>query len=715
MQLGGNCSVPAEVTAATLLSNREIPLGNNSFIFSNPIGGIGRVGIGTMSVTCTPGNLLEVSKGTTSSTSGLRLTDLKSATAGASTGNVLSVNPATGDVILVPDLQGSGTFAGAQNGVSSYTTTTNPTGQTQLGQDATASVTNPGRLLDDRQIPMNGFDLTLNMVTGGSVGGNFICGGLNNTIDSRQNVVFGTANTLGDNNNVYGANFIVGRSNEIDQAEMQVFGHFNKANGEASFVVGSMNEMNMNSAGSSNYALGTSNVMDGTGNLAIGYNNESVASSPIYNVPAQFSYIVGNDNYAYNGRSIVIGNKVVGSPAGNIVSIGNTNGTIGPLLNYLNASTGFADIANAHNNVPSGMVPAINISSTNLIGVGKYSASFPLDVAGEMHSDYKVSSVASSSLNDNIAASFIANNTGNNNLGTWSKAIVSGPGANYGGLFEAKNSTSANYAIFATVGASNANYAGYFNGNVTRTGTDNFTSDAMFKTNIDTISSALTIINSLKPRTFNYDTTNSYEINFSSKTQYGFIAQDVQEVLPELVSNATHPEKRDSLGNILIPAVTYKTLNYQGFEAINTKAIQELSKKNDQKDSMISNLQSQINQLAELINSCCQNQNTRTQTATNTSAINVELSDKDIVVLNQNVPNPFAEQTTITYNIPEKSGFAQIMFNDMKGQIIKIVDVKSKGKGELNVFANDLSTGMYTYSLYVDGKLVDTKKMVKTE
>lgn len=95
--------------------------------------------------------------------------------------------------------------------------------------------------------------------------------------------------------------------------------------------------------------------------------------------------------------------------------------------------------------------------------------------------------------------------------------------------------------------------------------------------------------------------------------------------------------------------------------------------------------------------------------------IDIELSDKDVIVLNQNVPNPFAEQTSISYYIPEKSGFAQIIFNDMKGQIIKVVDIKTKGKGQLNVFANDLSTGMYSYSLFVDGKLADTKKMLKTE
>jgi hypothetical protein len=41
-----------------------------------------------------------------------------------------------------------------------------------------------------------------------------------------------------------------------------------------------------------------------------------------------------------------------------------------------------------------------------------------------------------------------------------------------------------------------------------------------------------------------------------------------------------------------------------------------------------------------------------------------------------------------------------------------VVDVKEKGKGQLNVFAADLSSGVYTYSLIADGKLIETKKMV---
>lgn len=83
------------------------------------------------------------------------------------------------------------------------------------------------------------------------------------------------------------------------------------------------------------------------------------------------------------------------------------------------------------------------------------------------------------------------------------------------------------------------------------------------------------------------------------------------------------------------------------------------------------------------------------------------------MVLSQNVPNPFAEKTVISYNIPTNVAQAQIHFYNATGQLINSVDLKERGNGELTVFANDLSSGIYTYSLVADGKVVATKKMMK--
>ena len=99
-------------------------------------------------------------------------------------------------------------------------------------------------------------------------------------------------------------------------------------------------------------------------------------------------------------------------------------------------------------------------------------------------------------------------------------------------------------------------------------------------------------------------------------------------------------------------------------------------------------------------------------TGTNTSQV-VTLGDKNVLVLNQNVPNPFAESTVITYNIPEKFIKAQIIFTTNEGKVIKTIDITTTGAGILNVFASDLSSGIYSYSLIIDGKVIETKKMIK--
>jgi hypothetical protein len=91
---------------------------------------------------------------------------------------------------------------------------------------------------------------------------------------------------------------------------------------------------------------------------------------------------------------------------------------------------------------------------------------------------------------------------------------------------------------------------------------------------------------------------------------------------------------------------------------------------------------------------------------------NVVLTDK-ILVLNQNVPNPFAEKTVITWNIPVPFNKAQLIFTTAEGKTIKTYDIFSKGEGRLNVFADDLSHGTYNYTLVVDGKNVDSKRMMR--
>ncbi|MFN8117805.1 MAG: tail fiber domain-containing protein [Bacteroidia bacterium] len=300
--------------------------------------------------------------------------------------------------------------------------------------------------------------------------------------------------------------------------------------------------------------------------------------------------------------------------------------------------------------------------------------------------------------------------------------------SNFGGIFVANGATN-NYAVFAqapitavqTPGSTpslNGNYAGYFNGDVVRTGTDNFTSDQMLKQNIDSISNAMTIINQLKPKSYDYKISSFPSMHLPSGKQYGLIAQDVQSVLPELVNNNTHPAELDSVGNIVTPSFNYLSLEYQQLIAIMLKGMQEQQQKIDSLTTKLNTKDSlqdaRLSALEAAIASCCASARTsNNSTPTTNNSLDIELSDKDAIVLNQNVPNPFAEQTTITYNVPASVEKAQLIFFNSNGQVIQTVDIKTRGKGKVNVFAADLSSGLYHYSLVADGKVVDSKKMVR--
>lgn len=50
-----------------------------------------------------------------------------------------------------------------------------------------------------------------------------------------------------------------------------------------------------------------------------------------------------------------------------------------------------------------------------------------------------------------------------------------------------------------------------------------------------------------------------------------------------------------------------------------------------------------------------------------------------MILLHQNDPNPFVEQTTIQYHIPYDFEKAQVVIGSIDGSIVKIHNIKQKG------------------------------------
>ena len=85
-----------------------------------------------------------------------------------------------------------------------------------------------------------------------------------------------------------------------------------------------------------------------------------------------------------------------------------------------------------------------------------------------------------------------------------------------------------------------------------------------------------------------------------------------------------------------------------------------------------------------------------------------------MVRMDQNKPNPFSESTVIKLNIPKDTKSASIFIYDLSGKQVKSIPVNERGKTDITVYASDLTSGMYIYSLVVDGSVCVTRKMILT-
>ncbi len=78
----------------------------------------------------------------------------------------------------------------------------------------------------------------------------------------------------------------------------------------------------------------------------------------------------------------------------------------------------------------------------------------------------------------------------------------------------------------------------------------------------------------------------------------------------------------------------------------------------------------------------------------------------------QNSPNPFKGYTAINYVIPTFKERACISVFDIQGKRMITKDIRKSGIGSMIIDGNLLNSGLYFYTLSIDGSCVDTKKLV---
>ena len=280
------------------------------------------------------------------------------------------------------------------------------------------------------------------------------------------------------------------------------------------------------------------------------------------------------------------------------------------------------------------------------------------------------------------------------------------------------------------------NWGGWFTGQI-MVGTIVYPSDASLKLNVDTIPLAINIIKALKPHIYHFDTAQYPYMNLSSSLQYGLLSNEVAQVLPSLVVDATQPAQYDTAHNQISPSKSFKGLQYIEIVPI---LIQGMKTQQNMIDTLISQnsmMKTNIDSLWNALNNCCSKNNPAQQNIAppqnkdggningNSGSGNekkldngnihaIELSNASgSPIIYQNQPNPFnSGGTKIRYFVPDNTNSPQIVFFDEFGGKLSTFNILETGMGELDVTASNLSSGVYSYSLIINGKAIDTKKMI---
>jgi len=220
---------------------------------------------------------------------------------------------------------------------------------------------------------------------------------------------------------------------------------------------------------------------------------------------------------------------------------------------------------------------------------------------------------------------------------------------------------------------------------------------------LDTTKGLADITKSQSPIMYRFDSI------ATSHKHFGFIAQDIQKVFPELV----YADKQGYLSVDYISLIPILVGAFQEQTQIVDAQSTEIA--NQQND--ISTLKQELSELQTNLNSCC---NTKAKLKSDIVSNygndeSVVTPENSVLALYQNAPNPFKNNTSITMVIPQTVNKAMLNVYDLTGKQLKSYTIDSRGHTSLTINGNELSAGMYHYALIADGALVDTKTMILTE
>lgn len=234
-------------------------------------------------------------------------------------------------------------------------------------------------------------------------------------------------------------------------------------------------------------------------------------------------------------------------------------------------------------------------------------------------------------------------------------------------------------------------------------------SDQALQKDIEPYRDGLEQIMQIDPVKFKYNgmagikDTESEFVGISAQEMQKIAPYTVQEVLIDVRENESVKGEENS-NSRSISNESYLEFDPNALTYMLINAVKEQQQLIDEKDELMIALEDRLSKLEEALSSG--------YTTVDGNRSEVTLKAHDLADLRQNVPNPFIGQTRIDYVIPSNASSAHIHIYDVNGQKMKTIDIDHVGEGLLLVNVEDLPTGTYSYQLEVDGRKVQSKKMV---
>lgn len=227
---------------------------------------------------------------------------------------------------------------------------------------------------------------------------------------------------------------------------------------------------------------------------------------------------------------------------------------------------------------------------------------------------------------------------------------------------------------------SSVQYSGYFKGKVATEGQFVEISDGKFKSNISKLDTGMiNQIKKLKPKKYTKFESDDFD--------FGFLAEEVESVFPELVVHGKLlPNPNDSTGSKVEDALM---LNYNGLIPVLVQGMQEQS-------AMIEDLQSQLIKLNQIngIN----------------SVVSSGAENGRILAIS---PNPTKNNTTTIYFEINNGSDVMIRLTDTGGNEVKSYEIYDLGLGKLDIeFLGLDDNSIYIVSLIIDNQNVQSERIL---